>query len=324
MTTVALGPLERAILKTVVFADLFDYPLDGDQLGRRLMGYEAADGAVADALSDGEPLSSLVKQDAGLFFLEGRKDLVAVRARREASSQAYLATRVDAIRGMCKLPFVEAVALSGSLAHKNLMDGKRDVDLFVIFEGGRLWSGLASTWLYRNLKGKDFCLNYAVSAEELLLPSRSLFDAFQLLTLVPLMNLPGFEALWAANASWTGPMFPNWSADITVEGMQDYLGGRFDGRLAMSRRERLAPSQALPLMKAENRLRKPSTMVEEATEGRIRERWLAKRGPVGEGPDEVYGPHIFKRHDNSHRHEVMAQFAARMESLGYPLSDEEL
>jgi hypothetical protein len=51
--TVQQAALERAIVETVAYADVFEFPLTTDELHRYLIGVQAGRGAVREALTNG-------------------------------------------------------------------------------------------------------------------------------------------------------------------------------------------------------------------------------------------------------------------------------
>jgi hypothetical protein len=237
-----------------------------------------------------------VAQSAGLWHLEARGEVVGTRRHREAASRAYLGQRAGQLARLCALPWVRAVAVSGSLAHLNLVSGKRDLDLFVVMDDGRLWSGLLPTWWLRRRHAPDFCINYMVSRGEPRLPVQGTFDGHQLIHLRPVMGRKVIEELWEANADWVSARFPNWRAPD-----RGWAEGLYQGERS-------------------GRLRTP---LGAALEGAVRSSWIRRKGYARNGTQEIYGPHIFKRHDHSHRHGVMDRFRMHMARLGHPVGDDE-
>src|SRR5690348_2685822 len=80
--------LARAILQTLHYADLFDFPLTLDEITRYLIGVAAAGPVVARALAEDPTLQAAVESAEGFYFLAGRGELPAVRRGRDAVSVA--------------------------------------------------------------------------------------------------------------------------------------------------------------------------------------------------------------------------------------------
>ena len=111
---------ELAVLRSVVYASLFDYPLTLAQLHASLIGVRAdADddcGVVARRARCCRRRSSIA---TACTSRAGRGDLVDTRARREALSRELLDRDRRILSLVSAMPFVRMVALSGSLAHLN-------------------------------------------------------------------------------------------------------------------------------------------------------------------------------------------------------------
>jgi len=130
---------EVAIARSVIYASLFDYPLTLDQLHYSLIESDQTRQEILAVYEGSELLRDIIEYRDGFFFPAGRGDLVAERRRREARSDAFLADHQLALRLICALPFTRLVALSGSIAHRNLEPGG-DLDLFIVTRGSRVWT----------------------------------------------------------------------------------------------------------------------------------------------------------------------------------------
>jgi hypothetical protein len=110
--------MEKAILKTLIYANIFDYPLSIFEIQRWLIGRKANLRQVERVL---EQLR--VKGKAGrvkdYYFLQKRSELINKRKRREKQSIIYL--RKARILGyfLKLIPWIKLVGISGGLAMKN-------------------------------------------------------------------------------------------------------------------------------------------------------------------------------------------------------------
>ena len=129
---------ELAILKTVVYADLFDYPLRPDELCEGLFDVRLCPAEVRTLLDGSQSLRVAVEEQEGFVFLRGRA--AVIEARREAERRTRrLLTRHERVLGLvARLPYVRLLALSGAAAFDNVHDD--DVDLFIITAQRRAWS----------------------------------------------------------------------------------------------------------------------------------------------------------------------------------------
>src|SRR5689334_8725124 len=101
-----LSALQRAILHTASYADIFDYPLTLPQIHRYLTGLSASLEAVEQALPG-------VLQPSGAYYsLLGREALASTRQRREQTAAKLWPLAVRFGRWIARLPFVRMVAVT--------------------------------------------------------------------------------------------------------------------------------------------------------------------------------------------------------------------
>jgi hypothetical protein len=200
---------ELAVLRSVVYASLFDYPLEPAQLEASLMGVGAPAAAIERWWRESDLLQASIEFRDGLYFPTGRSDLVGTRSRREGVSRELLDRDRRILSFVAKMPFVRMVALSGSLAHLNA-EGSADLDLFVITAPHRVWSVTVATVVLSKLLGwrKRLCMNYVVSEHAMSIVPRDLFSANQIIHLRPLMGHKVFERFVESNG-FVREFYPN-------------------------------------------------------------------------------------------------------------------
>lgn len=196
--------LDQAVEAALVYADLFDAPLSAEDVWRYLPGVVATREAVQVVLA-------LVPAEAAHHFLPTRRAVVAQKQwRAEASRRLWQQARRFGHVLRC-LPFVELVAVTGSLAVDNADDGD-DVDLMLVVRPGRLWSvralAIVVARLARLLGGARLCPNYLVASTNLALRQQDLFVAHELFQMVPLHGAETYRRLLAENA-WARVLLPN-------------------------------------------------------------------------------------------------------------------
>jgi len=259
VSLVSDGPLEPAIVESLLYADLFDYPLAADEIHRYLPGRAASRDALEAALTASVTRGELSRVD-GFFTLPGREPIVPLRQRRQALARAQWARARRYARLITQLPFVRLVAVSGTLAVENV-EAKDDTDFLIVTAPGRLWLTRAlviGVVRLARLRGDDLCPNYLLTERSLALPRRDLFNARELVQLVPLYGSASYRALREANG-WTREFLPNadappagvplrdlagWPAAVK-RGAERVLAGRLGDRLeAWERRRKIAKFSA--------------------------------------------------------------------------------
>src|SRR5689334_14464241 len=130
--------LARAILHTLHYADLFDFPMTLAELTRYLIECRASEAEVARELAENPGLQAAVTHRGDDYYLAGRDGLPAVRRERAAASAALWRRARRYVQWVQWLPFVRMVAVTGALAMDNV--GQRvDIDLLIVAAPGRIW-----------------------------------------------------------------------------------------------------------------------------------------------------------------------------------------
>jgi hypothetical protein len=205
----AVPDLSRAVLRTLAYADVFDYPLTPSEVLRYLIARPASSDDVGRALADPLVAGRVASLD-GFVHLAGRADIVALRRRRARVAAAVWPRARRYGRWLSRLPFVRMVAVTGALAVDNV-EGRPDIDFLIVTETGRLWSARAQTIVVVRLVapfGDVICPNYLLSDTALTLEDRDLFTAHELAQMVPLSGLDVYDRLRAENG-WTRAYLPN-------------------------------------------------------------------------------------------------------------------
>ena len=191
---------ELAVLQSVVYASLFDYPLTLDQLHESLIGVRADREAIVAWWRTSDLLQATIEYRDGWFFPAGRSDLIATRARRERVSRDLLDRDRRMLSVISRIPFVRMVALSGSLAHLNA-EGSADLDLFMITAPHRVWSVTLAVLVLSRVMGwrKHICLNYVISENTMKIVPEDLFTANQIVHLQPVFGARVFDRFVTTN-----------------------------------------------------------------------------------------------------------------------------
>ena len=208
---VSFSELEWAILQTVAYADIFDYPLTPSEIQRYLTGATATVEEVQAALSSSSLNGRYLSRSADYFSLAGREHIVETRRRR-----AQVAARLWPVgrrygHFIGSLPFVRMVAVTGSLAVDNTESGG-DIDYLVVTKARRLWlCRLLVVVLVRWVEwrsGYTLCPNYFISENALTINEHDLYTARELVQMVTVFGSETYTTMRQFNA-WTDGQFPN-------------------------------------------------------------------------------------------------------------------
>jgi hypothetical protein len=198
--------LSRAVLQTVAYADIFDYPLTALEIHRYLTGVCASVEAVHRALEE----DHLVMRVGDYFVLPAREEIVSIRVQREARSRKLLPRAIQYGRILGALPYVRMVALTGSLAVLNVSNVV-DFDYMLVTAPGRLWTARAFAIAlnrFTRVQGHTLCPNLIISENILEWPVQDLYSARELCQMIPITGFDVYSRLMDAN-QWLRSFLPN-------------------------------------------------------------------------------------------------------------------
>ncbi len=216
-------PLQKsAVLKTLLYFDIFSYPLRAQEV-HRFCRSKSNPAAVADCLQELEQ-AQLVYCFEGYYTMRNEEALI----RRRKVNQAYSLEIMKKARRNGQLlgqfPFVRAVAISGSLS-KNAASEGADIDYFIITKQGRLWVCRTLLHLFKKLtflagRQHDFCMNYFLDEAELELKDKNIFTAVESATIIPVYGPAAVERFFRDNW-WVGHFLPNQPAPKNYRQVDD-------------------------------------------------------------------------------------------------------
>ncbi len=192
----------------VIYADLFNFPLTPEELyfweiktdkGKNYRG------------------RSGIRFQEGFWYVLGREKIVRRRKKMAGYSRRCL-ERIRTIPAhLSRIPTVEGIFLTGSLAIEN--GGKNaDADLMIITKPGTMWLTrlLVVTWLkisgnYRTVQNQvgTICPNIFLDTDHLKITEQNLFTAHEVLQARCLYDRRGVEQRWLAENKWTKNYLPN-------------------------------------------------------------------------------------------------------------------
>ena len=196
--------LELSILSTLMYYDIFDYPLTEIELTKWLYMPEAHGAVdlvqVRDVLYKTDRLKPYIETKNGFWFLHGRSTLVKQRAARYRVAQYKYRKSLHIMKYFRFLPFLRAVWITNTLSYNNTRD-ESDIDFFIVTKPGKIWLsrflfvgalkmlGMRPGQFQTN-KNK-MCLNFFISSSQLGLPSMTLRNKADEIVDVHLASLSG-------------------------------------------------------------------------------------------------------------------------------------
>ncbi len=218
--------MEKAILRTLIYADIFDYPLKAWEIHKWLIGKKTSLSQIDKALRKLSKKSE-VRNQKEYYFLPGRQGIVKKRIEKAKKSNNYL-FQSKLIAYLFKLiPWINLVGVSGSLAMKNA--GKKDdIDLFIVTEDNRIWLsrililGILGfvgkrrkvTDSKNNAAGK-VCINLLLENDDLAQNNKNIYVAHEILQMQILWQRDSSYNKYLIDNSWALNILPNWFSTVS-------------------------------------------------------------------------------------------------------------
>lgn len=183
--------LQNRIVLTLAYSNSFDFPLAQKELYHRLIT------ATFVPLVDFTTQLSLLEKkgtvvnDNGYYRLKKYKPITELRKQKEAYSEQKIKEAHNFIGLISRVPWIKAVALTGSVAVKNAK-ADDDIDFLIITDNNRLWLTRIVVSLIAQLKKKrrtwgkeeknSWCFNLWLEKDTVSLPKRlhTLYGAYEL------------------------------------------------------------------------------------------------------------------------------------------------
>ena len=214
---------EKAVVKTLLYADIFNYPLKKQEIFKFLISTEKTEKEIVNGAI--KNLKSLVKSKKNYFFLPGRDNLPLIRKQRTKESLKKLRKAKKIIKIISIIPSIKFIGVSGALSMKN-SDKDDDIDIFVITEKNLVWTTrfllavlLSVMGVYRKRNSKlhkdKICLNMILGEDKMNFDknSRNLYTAHEIAQLLPVFDKNKTYEKFMENNLWIKNFLPNFSVD---------------------------------------------------------------------------------------------------------------
>jgi hypothetical protein len=209
----------KAILQTVIYSDLFDFPLNGNEIWYLLKSSNTI--TKSEFLESLKNLPTEIRFHKNYYSLLHRENIIAQREKRKAYSDSKYQLAKNTIDWLSFIPSIYFIGISGSVAHHNA-DESDDIDFFIVASKNTVWitrlitlaflqfMGMRRSRKSQNEKNK-ICLNMILDEKHLLLPSarRDVFTAHEIAQLEPLFERRGTYKKFILENRWILTLMPN-------------------------------------------------------------------------------------------------------------------
>jgi len=217
--------LEKAILSTLAYFDVFDYPMTEFEIWKFLFFEQASTekieyATVRDYLLSSE-LNNKIDFKDGYYFIKGRDDIINTRRRRYALAERKYMKAIRVIKVLRFFPFIKMIAVCNTLAFNNSRQ-EADIDLFIITKSQRVWqsrfwvTGFLKLFKMRPSQDKSqdtICSTFFVdednlNLQKLLINENDIYLKYWIRQVVPIYNEGIYQKFFREN-DWIDNNLPN-------------------------------------------------------------------------------------------------------------------
>ncbi len=217
---------ERAILTTLIYGDVFHFPLTKDELWQYLITDTKIKKKDFEVALNG--LSTHILSQDGYVTLPNKTANISKRKKNldEVQKKMSIAEEVSSV--LFAIPSIRLLGISGGLAARNVMP-KDDIDLFIITEKGkvfttRFWVLIYLTFMRKRRKRGDtktqnmFCINLIIDETETAWPieKRDVYTAHEIAQMKPLYERDNMYASFIKSNNWVKAYLPNGTSDSMI------------------------------------------------------------------------------------------------------------
>jgi len=209
--------LEKSIIKTLAYYDVFNYPLTLEEIYFCLDTNSVPKEKLQSKINSLSNKNIIYKKN-DYFLLNPDYNSISkrVEGNKRAEKKMKIANRFSKMISF--FPFIRAVFLSGSIS-KGFMDKEADIDYFIITKKNRLWLARFLLVLFKKIfllnSYKFFCINYFISEDNLEIEEKNIYTATELVTLIPTYGSNLYNDFYSAN-SWLKTYYPNYPKRNTI------------------------------------------------------------------------------------------------------------
>lgn len=223
-------PLQKAVLATIVYYDVLDFPLTLLEVKRFLINSVRLGSAAEQkgtSLTEVDLalrhllIENKIQGQLGFYFLPGRQALCQERLERIKIADEKWKKARRALYFVQAVPFIEAILASGSLALGHASE-ESDLDVLVVAKSNRIWLTrlllLGALELLGVRRRKDdrmapdkICPNHFITTASLHIPFHSLYNAQTYLSITPLfLRRKELAVQWRQANDWAGSYVQHW------------------------------------------------------------------------------------------------------------------
>jgi hypothetical protein len=231
----SLSGLEKAILLSISYSNIFSFPLNSREIWLRLISSEKVSHQRVKEVLEGLLFKNFLKKD-GQYYSIIDKATSQLRDKRATFSQKKR-QEVDFFISKARLfPFIKAIVITGSLSVNNAKEND-DIDWLIITQDNTLWIVrpllivLATFYGKRRERNGDhrdnsWCFNMFLSESNLLIEEKnqSIYTAYEVCQADFVYDRGGIEKKFLFRNNWVKKYLKNfWNDRIIKKETKEYF-----------------------------------------------------------------------------------------------------
>ena len=212
--------MSKAILRTLAYSDIFDYPLTAPEVAKYLISDTEV---TVDTIQDNLLIltdSKRIYTDGGFYFLKKREKIVEIRKEREKRSGQKLIIAQRTAEKLKIIPFIKMIGITGALAMNNCQEND-DIDLLIVTGANSLWLTRFLVILLSPLLGikrrkpkektikNKICFNLFLDENYLKIEPENLFLAHEICQVKPIFDKDNTYNRFIKGNKWVFNFLPN-------------------------------------------------------------------------------------------------------------------
>jgi hypothetical protein len=215
---------QKAVLSTLLYSDIFDFPLTLEELYINLISPSCHSREVGNPNTlqkTLKTLSSIVSEKKGFYCMTGKENSIENRINRlkYAKKKLKIAQKISTL--LSHIPSIYFIGITGRLAH-NDADENDDIDMFFITKKNTIWTTRALILVIlqlMNLRRKPnetnpankICANLIIEETALHWPNEKhdIYTAHEIINMQPLFSKNNMYKKFLSSNNWITQFYPN-------------------------------------------------------------------------------------------------------------------
>lgn len=214
--------LKQAIIRTLVYFDLSNYPLTSTEIKNWLYRCEVQEFSGLLNVLDEMVNQHQIEEKFSFYYLPGREEAVENRRRNLVISELKLKKARRAVKFIRCVPFLRAIFVCNTVAAGTAQDVS-DIDFFIIAQHDRVWLvrfftniilRLFNLRTYGDKNSDKICLSFFVddnnlNLEKLKATENDIHFAYWITQMIPIFDPYGYWKKFLTANYWLKDYFPN-------------------------------------------------------------------------------------------------------------------